>query len=58
MLIACIVAAAGLRDPDAGETRARAVPPDVTSAFYWEAACACATLWLAFLIYAVCQALG
>ena len=37
---------------------ARAHAPDVTSAEYWSGACAIATIWLAFILYAASHGLG
>ena len=46
----------------AGESRedahARALPPDITSVEYRSAACAGASVWLGFILYAVGRGLG
>jgi hypothetical protein len=47
--------AIGAFESDADEARVKDVPPDITSPAYWSGACACATAWLAFVLYAVSQ---
>jgi hypothetical protein len=43
----------------AGESRdACAHAPDITGAEYWSGACACATAWLIFILYAAGRGLG
>jgi hypothetical protein len=41
----------------AGEDE-HALPPDVTATEYWSGACACATVWLVFLLYAAARGFG
>lgn len=38
--------------------REEALPPDITTVEYWSGACACATVWVFFLLYAALQGLG
>jgi hypothetical protein len=45
-----------LADESHDGTRARA--PDVTGAEYWSGACAVATIWLIFILYAASRGLG
>jgi len=43
----------------AGESHdARARAPDITGAEYWSGACAVATAWLIFILYAASRGLG
>jgi len=44
--------------PLAGESRTRAREPDITCAEYWSGACAVATAWLVFILYAASRGLG
>jgi hypothetical protein len=41
-----------------GHDGARSHAPDVTCAEYWSGACAIATIWLAFILYAASRGLG
>ena len=44
--------------PLAGESHTRAREPDIIGAEYWSGACAVATVWLVFILYAASRGLG
>jgi hypothetical protein len=58
----CAVQASALASNDvalAGESHdARPHAPDITGAEYWSGACAVATAWLIFILYAASRGLG
>jgi hypothetical protein len=48
----------GLASESREDAHTHALPPDITSVEYWSAACAGASVWLSFLLYAAGCGLG
>ena len=58
MSLAASDAIAALREAARERTPACDAPPDVTSAAHWSGACAGATLWALFILYAASRGAG